>query len=121
MCNMMGRFLFVYRDAIAIWNVIGQDQELSATVIDQLLEILSRSLPYEEQSEGGGSKGSGEGGKRTRQAMHTPLAVSFSPALPISTEAIEFLKEFLCCFSLALFLGFCLHTSLLKLHVRKSS
>jgi len=57
-------------NTVEIWKTVGQDQQMSGCVIDQLLEILSRSLPYEELTE------SKSKDRPTRRAMHTPLAVT---------------------------------------------
>lgn len=49
--------------------MMGQDQQLAATIVDQLLEMLFRSLPYEEQVDSKGKE------KPMRRAMQVPLAV----------------------------------------------
>lgn len=54
---------------VEIWRVMGQDQQLAAMIIDQLLEMLFRSLPYEEQVDSKGKE------KPMRRAMQVPLAV----------------------------------------------
>lgn len=59
---------FLHRNIADCWQTIGQDPHLTASVIEQLLELLSRSLPYEEKRDGRDET-------VVRTAMLTPLAV----------------------------------------------
>ena len=38
------------RETIAVWQILGQDTQLTASILDYILDTLTRSLPYEEKA-----------------------------------------------------------------------
>ena len=51
---------------MAIWQILSQDSTLTTGLINQMLDMLQRQLPYEEKT---------DGDKMTKLATKQPLAV----------------------------------------------
>ena len=61
--------IFISRSTVDCWHTFGEDQLVTTSLLDQLLELLSHSLPYEEKPAERDQK------TITRIAMQTPIAV----------------------------------------------
>ena len=59
------------RNVVACWQIISQDPHLMAAIIDHVLDLLSRGLPYEEKP------GPREKDPPIRTATLMPLAVGY--------------------------------------------
>ena len=57
------------RNAVEMWKILCGDTQLVAVMLDHMLELYGKSLPYEE-------KATDDGREPTRRATQTPLAVS---------------------------------------------
>ena len=63
--------LFVcFRHVLECWRINGEDEALLSTLLDQLLDILAKTLPYEERQSNFDKK------IITRIATLQPIAVS---------------------------------------------
>lgn len=58
----------VYRNAVEIWKILSQDSQIVIVMLDHMLEVYQKSLPYEEKAE--------EGREPIRKATQIPLAVN---------------------------------------------
>ncbi len=63
----------IFRNVIDCWQIIAQDAHLMAAIIDHVLELLSRGLPYEERP------ATRDRDPPVRTATPMPLAVSMLP------------------------------------------
>jgi len=54
---------------VEIWKILSQDSQIVTVMLDYMLEVYQKSLPYEEKTE--------EGREPIRKATQTPLAVSY--------------------------------------------
>lgn len=58
-----------------IWKILSQDTQLTTVMLDHMLELYQKSLPYEEKPQ--------EGREPIKKATQIPLAVSFNILLMI--------------------------------------
>ena len=54
---------------VEIWKILSKEAQLSTIILDHMLELLQKSLPYEEKG--------GDGKETVRKATQVPLAVSW--------------------------------------------
>lgn len=59
--------MLFFSNIVAIWEILCQDAVLTAGMIDQMLDMLQRQLPYEEKK---------DGERITKTSTQTTLAVS---------------------------------------------
>ena len=62
-------FCVLYSDMVEIWQTLCQDPQITAAMITQMLEMLHKSLPYEERT---------NDEETIRTATSLPMAVSFT-------------------------------------------
>ncbi|CAG2232807.1 unnamed protein product [Mytilus edulis] len=65
---------------VAIWQILSQDAMLTSGFTDQMLDMLSRQLPYEEKK---------DGERTTKIATQTPLAVTCALKIIFDVEESE--------------------------------
>ena len=53
---------------VEIWKILSKDPQVTTIILDHMLEVLQKSLPYEEKPQ--------EGKEPARKATQVPLAVS---------------------------------------------
>ena len=59
--------LLFFRNVVEIWKILSKEPQLTTIILDHMLELLQKSLPYEEKG--------GEGKETVRKATQVPLAV----------------------------------------------
>lgn len=65
---------------VEIWQIISQDPQLAAPMLEHFMDLLQKLLPYEEKSD------PREKGRFVRTATTVPLAVSFTIYLRRTNE-----------------------------------
>lgn len=58
-------------EVVEIWHILAQDPQLTAAMLEHFLELLQKSLPYEEKTDSSNKT------KFVRSATVVPLAVRF--------------------------------------------
>lgn len=63
-------------EVVEIWQILAQDAQLTTAILEHFLELLQKSLPYEEKADPRDKT------KFTRTATAVPLAVSVCVHVP---------------------------------------
>jgi hypothetical protein len=72
------------RSVVEIWKILAEDADLTSTIIEHMLELFQKSLPYEE-------KASSDDEPPVRTATQIPLAVCATTALNFLYSGMRFL------------------------------
>ncbi|XP_069113199.1 maestro heat-like repeat-containing protein family member 1 isoform X7 [Argopecten irradians] len=67
-------------NVVEIWQILSQDSQITASMLDHLLETLQRTLPYEERT---------DGDRTVRNATVAPLAVTCAMTVIFDVEETE--------------------------------
>ena len=60
----------IFSEVVEIWQILAQDSQLTTSILEHFLELLQKSLPYEEKADPRDKT------KIIRTATAVPLAVS---------------------------------------------
>lgn len=66
---------------VEIWKILAKDTQLTTIILDHMLELLQKSLPYEEKEK--------DGKESTKKATQVPLAITCALCVILQVEETE--------------------------------